>query len=63
MSNFFLGGEAVRGNVEPLGEILIAMNKKYCDNLRIWLHQNVNETLCPRTTQQQREAFIQMAVK
>lgn len=53
----------MRGNVEPLGDILIAMNKKYCDNLRIWLHQYVNETLCPRTTQQQRDAFIQMAVK
>ncbi|KAL0277773.1 UNVERIFIED_CONTAM: hypothetical protein PYX00_004941 [Menopon gallinae] len=58
-----IAGEASRWNIDPLADILLALNKKYCDNHSRWLHHAVNENLCRRTTPQQREHFIKMVLK
>lgn len=63
MSISFLAGESSRSNIEPLADILLALNKKYCDNHARWLQQAVNGNICPRATPQQREHFIKMILK
>ncbi|XP_018334256.1 importin-13 isoform X2 [Agrilus planipennis] len=60
-----LGGSGPRSSVEILSEILLTLNKKYCDNFSRWLHQLLSQKdfPSPRLTNQHKEHFIKMVLK
>ncbi|KAK7863775.1 hypothetical protein R5R35_009581 [Gryllus longicercus] len=60
-----IGGESSRASLEPMSEILLALNKKYCDNLYRWLNQTMQQDgfPSPRVSAAQKEHFVKMALK
>jgi hypothetical protein len=62
---FCSGGDSPRSVLEHLSEILLAMNKKHCDNLCRWLQQAVHQDgfPSPRASREQKEQFVKMVLK
>ncbi|KAF2883130.1 hypothetical protein ILUMI_23047 [Ignelater luminosus] len=60
-----LGGTAPRSAADVLSEILLVLNKKYCNNLARWLNtQLILEGFpSPLITQQQKEHFIKLVLR
>lgn len=60
-----IGGDSPRSVLEHLSEILLAMNKKHCDNLCRWLHQAIHQEgfPSPRASREQKEQFVKMVLK
>lgn len=46
-------------------EVLLILNKKYCDNLRIWLHDiiTVQNILLPNVTETMKTAFFKRVLR
>ncbi|KAK6640059.1 hypothetical protein RUM43_008336 [Polyplax serrata] len=57
-----IAGESSRSNIEPLGAILLSLNRYYCESNSRWLRETVTKEICPRSTSQQRETFISMVL-
>lgn len=62
---FFVGGEAPRGCIDPLADLLFILNKKYCDNLSRWLYQmmSVENFPSPKATPDNKQHFVKMVLK
>lgn len=60
-----IGGESPRSVLEHLSDILLAMNKKHCDNLSRWLQQAIHQDgfPSPRASQEHKEQFVKMVLK
>lgn len=60
-----LGGNGPRAHAELLSEVLLVLNKKYCDNLTRWLHTLLQQEgfPSPRVNMQQKEHFIKMVLR
>lgn len=60
-----IGGESPRACVEPLAEVLLMLNKKYCDNLSRWLQQllSVDGFPSPKATNDKKQHFAKMVLK
>ena len=59
------GGESPRSALESLTDILLALNKKHCDNLCRWLQQAVQQDgfPSPRASRENKEHFVKMVLK
>lgn len=66
-TNFFslIAGTAPRASIDLHGDILLALNKKYCDNLSRWLNSLLNQENfpSPKITAQQKETFIRVVLR
>ncbi|KAJ9589083.1 hypothetical protein L9F63_017628 [Diploptera punctata] len=60
-----IGGESPRSALEYLSEILLALNKKHCDNLCRWLQQAIQQDgfPSPRASRENKEHFVKMVLK
>ncbi|KAL1494258.1 hypothetical protein ABEB36_009882 [Hypothenemus hampei] len=60
-----LGSTGPRTSVDPLSEILLALNKKYCDNLSRWLNGLLTQEDFPssRINAQQKQMFIKTVLR
>ncbi|XP_069674561.1 importin-13 isoform X2 [Periplaneta americana] len=60
-----IGGESPRSAMEHLSDILLAMNKKHCDNLCRWLQQAIHQDgfPSPRASREHKEQFVKMVLK
>ncbi|KAJ8920238.1 hypothetical protein NQ315_011899 [Exocentrus adspersus] len=60
-----LGSTAPRASVDAFSDILLALNKKYCDNLSRWLNTLLAQEgfPSPRITTAQKEAFIKSILR
>lgn len=60
-----LGGATPRSATDVLSDIILSLNKKYCDNLARWLQTLLaqNDFPSPRITSQQKENFIKLVLK
>ncbi|XP_021934017.1 importin-13 isoform X2 [Zootermopsis nevadensis] len=60
-----IGGESPRLVMEHLSDLLLALNKKHCDNLCRWLQQAIHQDGFPsvRVSQEQKEHFVKMVLK
>lgn len=60
-----LGSTAPRSSIDILSDIILALNKKYCDNLSRWLNSLLTQENfpSPRITSQQKEAFIKLVLR
>ncbi|CAH1099739.1 unnamed protein product [Psylliodes chrysocephalus] len=60
-----LGSTAPRSSVDIFSDILLALNKKYCDNLSRWLNSLLAQEgfPSPRITAPQKEAFIKSILR
>lgn len=64
-SNVILGGAAPRSAVEPMTDLLLVLNKKYCDNLSRWLNNFLSQDGFPsvKITKEQKEMFIKTVLR
>lgn len=62
---FLIAGTAPRASIDLHGDILLALNKKYCDNLSRWLNSLLNQENfpSPKLTAQQKETFIRVVLR
>lgn len=60
-----LGGATPRSATDVLSDIILSLNKKYCDNLARWLHTLLAQEgfPSPRITRQQKENFIKLVLR
>ncbi|EFA09709.1 importin-13 [Tribolium castaneum] len=60
-----LGNTAPRSSVEIFSDLLLALNKKYCDNLSRWLNALLaqEDFPSPRISRQQKENFIKLVLR
>uniref|UniRef100_A0A1B6C273 Importin-13 n=1 Tax=Clastoptera arizonana TaxID=38151 RepID=A0A1B6C273_9HEMI len=60
-----IGGESPRGNVETFAELLLTLNKKYCDNLSRWLQLqlSVEGFPSPKATPDNKQHFIKLVLR
>lgn len=60
-----LGFSASRHSVEAFSDLLLALNKKYCDNLSRWLNTllALDNFPSPRITRLQKEHFIRLVLR
>ncbi|KAH1009274.1 importin-13 [Dendroctonus ponderosae] len=60
-----LGSTAPRSSIDHLSDIILVLNKKYCDSLSRWLNTLlVQENFpTPRITAQQKEIFIKLVLR
>lgn len=60
-----IGSTAPRASIETFSDILLALNKKYCDNLSRWLNTLLAQDgfPSPHVTRQQKEAFIKVILR
>ncbi|XP_050507704.1 importin-13 [Diabrotica virgifera virgifera] len=60
-----LGSTAPRTSVDIFSDILLALNKKYCDNLSRWLNSLLAQDgfPSPRITASQKEAFVKSILR
>ena len=60
-----IGGESPRAAVDPMSDVLLALNKQHFDRLCQWLNDVVAREGFPSTfvTQQQKETFCRKVVK
>ncbi|KAJ8931893.1 hypothetical protein NQ314_015162 [Rhamnusium bicolor] len=60
-----LGSTAPRSSVDIFSDILLALNKKYCDNLSRWLNSLLAQEgfPSPRISTRQKEAFIKSVLR
>ena len=60
-----VGGAAPRDSAEVLSDIILTLNKKYCDNLARWLHTLLQREgfPSPRVTMEQKENFIKAILR
>lgn len=59
------GGESPRGCIDPLADLILILNKKYCDNLSRWLYQmmSVDGFPSPKATPDNKQHFVKMVLK
>lgn len=60
-----IGGSAPKSSIDVLSEILLVLNKKYCDNLARWLHSLLLQDAFPtnRVTVAQKQHFIKLILR
>ncbi|RZC40401.1 importin-13, partial [Asbolus verrucosus] len=60
-----LGSTAPRSSVDIFSDLLLALNKKYCDNLSRWLNSLLaqEDFPSPRISRQQKENFIRLVLR
>ncbi|XP_030761642.1 importin-13 [Sitophilus oryzae] len=60
-----LGSTAPRASLDVLSDIILVLNKKYCDNLYRWLTMLLAQENFPtaRITSEQKEAFIKVVLR
>ncbi|CAH2001460.1 unnamed protein product [Acanthoscelides obtectus] len=60
-----LGTTAPRSSVDIFGDVILALNKKYCDNLSRWLNSLLAQEGFPssRISNQQKENFIKSVLR
>lgn len=60
-----LGGATPRSATDVLSDIILSLNKKYCDNLARWLQTLLAQDgfPSPRLTSQEKENFIKLVLK
>ncbi|CAG9760659.1 unnamed protein product [Ceutorhynchus assimilis] len=60
-----LGSSSPRACFDPLSDIILALNKKYCDNLSRWLNTLLAQENFPssKITAQQKETFIKIVLR
>lgn len=60
-----LGGATPRSATDVLSDIILSLNKKYCDNLARWLNTLLAQDgfPSPRITSQQKQQFIKLVLK
>jgi len=60
-----LGGSAPRSVADIFTDVLLALNKKYCDNLSRWLNMQLAQEgfPSPLVTAQQKEHFIKLVLR
>lgn len=60
-----LGGATPRSATDILSDIILSLNKKYCDNLARWLHTLLAQDGFPssRLTSLQKENFIKCVLR
>ncbi|KAJ3642174.1 hypothetical protein Zmor_024983 [Zophobas morio] len=60
-----LGSTAPRSSVDIFSDLLLALNKKYCDNLSRWLNTLLaqEDFPSPRISRQQKEHFIRQVLR
>lgn len=60
-----LGSTAPRSSVDVFSDLLLALNKKYCDNLSRWLNALLaqEDFPSPRISRQQKETFIRLVLR
>ena len=59
------GGESPRSALEYLSDVLLALNKKHCDNLYRWLQQTIQQDgfPSPRASRENKEHFVKMVLR
>lgn len=65
MSLLISGGESPRGCIDPLADLLLILNKKYCDNLSRWLYQtiSINGFPSPKASVDNKQHFVKSVLK
>lgn len=65
MYYWLIGGAAPRYAVEPMTDLLLVLNKKYCDNLARWLNNYLSQDgfPSPKITKEQKEVFIKTVLR
>lgn len=60
-----LEGDAVKANLDIMCEVLLILNKKYSDNLRIWFHDiiTVQNILLPNVTENMKTTFFKRVLR
>lgn len=60
-----LGGATPRSATDVLSDIILSLNKKYCDNLARWLHTLLAQDgfPSPRVSRQQKESFVKLVLR
>ncbi|XP_046679331.1 importin-13 [Homalodisca vitripennis] len=60
-----IGGESPRGCIDPLADLVLILNKKYCDSLSRWLYQmmSVDGFPSPKATPDNKQHFVKMVLK
>lgn len=60
-----IGGESPRGVMDSMADILLALNKKYFDNMCRWMNTCLNQENfpSPNVTREQKERFIRLVLK
>lgn len=60
-----LGGASPRSSVDVLSDIILILNKKYCDNLARWLHSLLAQEgfPSPRISSHQKDNFIKFVLR
>ncbi|XP_054276108.1 importin-13 [Macrosteles quadrilineatus] len=60
-----IGGESPRGCIDPLADLLLILNKKYCDNLSRWLYQtiSINGFPSPKASVDNKQHFVKSVLK
>lgn len=61
----FVEGDAVQTNLDTMCEVLLILNKKYSDNLRIWLHDivTVQNIILPNVTEDMKSTFFKRVLR
>lgn len=61
----FLGSTTPRSSIDLLSDIILALNKKYCDNLSRWLNTLLTQENfpSPRISAQQKDTFIKIVLR
>lgn len=62
---FFTEGDALKTNLDTMCEVLLVLNKKYSDNLRVWFHDivTVQNILLPNVTEDMKSKFFKRILR
>lgn len=58
-------GDAVKANLDTMCDVLLILNKKYSDNLRIWFHElvTVQNIILPNVTENMKSTFFKRVLR